>query len=86
MKHLVCSIYDTKAACFNTPFFTRNEAMAVRSFEAEVRREGSDFNRFPGDFSLFTLGEYDDENGSFIPSRAPVSVVSALAILATEGK
>lgn len=70
----VFSIYDSKAEAFLQPFFCVNAAVAVRSFQRAVQEEGSDFNKYAPDYTLFELGDWDQESGVFVNREAKVSL------------
>lgn len=57
------SIYDSKAKVFSQPFFTSNHQMALRSFITLIEDGGNNVARFPEDFSLHHIGEFDDATG-----------------------
>jgi len=59
----VYAIYDTKAASFSLPLFAPNEAVARRIFHDVVNSPRSTYNMHPHDYSLVSLGTYDDETG-----------------------
>lgn len=69
----VFSIFDSKAAAFLLPFFQPTVSTAIRSCQKAVRDPDSDFSRFPEDFTLFELGVWDPERGSFSLLEAPIS-------------
>lgn len=74
MKLKVFSIYDSKAEAFMRPFFMRNAGEAVRAFETTVRDENTQFFQFPGDFTLFEVGEWDEDKGVFKNLDAKVNL------------
>lgn len=59
----VYAIFDSKACAYLVPFFCPNRAVAMRSFTRAVMDEESDFHRFAGDYTLFELGEWDQDHG-----------------------
>jgi len=63
-KHIF-SIFDGKAQAFLDPFLAVNSAVAVRMLKAAVNDERHDFGKFPEDYTLFRLGEFDSEIGKF---------------------
>lgn len=65
MKLKMFAIYDSKAAAFITPFFQANEAVALRLFSNGVNLQDHPWNQHPGDYTLFELGQFDIEKGSF---------------------
>lgn len=78
MKKLVFSVRDQKAELFMDPFVCVAPGVATRSFTAAVNQAGHDFNRFPEDYSLWRLGEYDDVTGELVAAQPPVHVVAAI--------
>jgi hypothetical protein len=68
------SVYDSKASAFSKPFFIETKGLAVRSFEQTVNDEQSALSRFPADFTLFELGDWDPSSGQIAMHKAPVSL------------
>jgi len=60
---LMFSIYDSKAEAYNNPFYARNEATARRMFGAAAMDPNTDLHKFGGDFTLFMVGEFDEDTG-----------------------
>lgn len=58
------TVYDSKAEAYLPPFFMRSNGEAVRSFIQASNDQSSNFCKFPGDFTLFKVGEYDDQTCS----------------------
>lgn len=61
------SLYDSKGCMFNTPFFMHNEGMAIRSFMELTADASTMVAKYPEDFSLFLIGEFDDAVGELRP-------------------
>ena len=61
----IFSVYDSKAEVFGKPFFSGTKGLALRSFTEISNDSASEIGKYPADFTLFELGEYDDSNGSF---------------------
>ena len=59
MKLKIYSIHDTKAEAYNTPFFQQTHGMAERIFTDESNNPESNLNKHAEDFTLFYLGEFD---------------------------
>lgn len=68
MKVKCFTIYDSKAGAYLPPFFLPNEKMARRTFSDCVNIPSHAFCQHPADYTLFTVGEFDDSNGQFTPS------------------
>lgn len=66
----ICAVYDKAAECFGNPFVVPATGMAVRQFADEVNRDAPENPLFNHkiDFSLYTLGEFNEVNGELIPN------------------
>lgn len=63
----VFSIYDGKACAFASPFFMPTIGLALRAFTDLVNDVGSTVKRHPSDYTLFHIGEFDEQKGTFSP-------------------
>lgn len=63
---LVCSVYDTKAKLWSTPFYAHSAVTASRDFAAAAR-SGSGIAQFPADYELWSIAEWHEENGTIVP-------------------
>ncbi len=70
----VFSVFDCKANAFLQPFFSPTTATALRSFERSVQDESSDFHRYAGDYSLFEIGEWNQNQGTWVSYEAKVNL------------
>lgn len=81
MKLHIVSVYDSKANGFHAPFHVRVEALAVRWFQTQLLDRATDFGKFPEDFTLMSLGIFDDATGEHLPWEAPKSIVTGIVAL-----
>jgi hypothetical protein len=81
MKHCVVAIWDEKLQAFIRPWFAPRLGGAVRAFSDEVHRKDSEMNAHAEDYSLFELGEFDDETGQFSCFDIPRKVISAQGLM-----
>lgn len=65
MKLNIYVVFDNKAMTYNRPFFVINDAIASRMASDHLNDKQSEIARHPADFSLFHLGEYDDQTAKF---------------------
>ena len=79
MKLKVFAIYDSKAQAYMHPFYSNSIGQAVRMFEDASNDPKSQMCKHPGDFTLFHIGEYDDESGSFENVQAKQDLGTALS-------
>lgn len=63
MRHRVYTVYDSKAQVFMNPIYFRADGEALRAFKSSVNAPGHQFNVNAGDYTLFGIGEYDDDCG-----------------------
>lgn len=80
MKYPLYSVRDTKAG-FDFPFPERSDATAIRTFQYQVNKVGTQMNMFPKDYDLYKVGEYDVDKGVVIPEKIPVLVVNGTNVL-----
>ena len=76
------TVYDGKVAAYLPPFYCRADGEAIRMFAESVMSEGHQFAKHPEDFTLFYIGEYDDETAKVECVITPVSLGTALEFLA----
>lgn len=74
----VYTVYDSKAECYMQPFFMMNKGTALRAWQNTVNDQSTEFNRHPEDYTLFEIGEFDQEKGIVIPHEAKISLGTAL--------
>lgn len=67
MKHQIFSIYDEKAQAYLPPFFLHNIGMATRSFQDCINDDKHQFAQNPHDYTLFHIGEFQDDKGLITP-------------------
>ena len=66
MLYKVYTVYDTKAEIYMNPFFQKARGEAIRSFTNLANDESTTVGKYPADFVLFEIGEYDDSSGELI--------------------
>lgn len=78
------AIYDIKAAYYLQPFPDSSTISAMRGFETAVNEGNSTFSRYPDDFCLMELAEFNQHTGELIPNMAPVNLGTARTVLKIE--
>jgi len=53
-------IFDEKAKAYLPPFFLPQRGMAIRTFSDCINSADHQFGNHPHDYTLFSLGEFDD--------------------------
>ena len=60
----IFALRDTRAGFFHRPFVARSTNEALRNFASLVTdSKESPLTQYPGDFDLFELGSYDEQQG-----------------------
>lgn len=77
MKLKMYCVHDVKAQAYITPWFMPTEGMAKRTFSDCANDVNHQFGRNPQDYTLFYLGEFDQQIGKFYPVT-PESLGSAV--------
>jgi len=72
------SIRDSKAEVFNTPFYQKTHGEAERTFQTLVKDEKSTLSKYPDDYDLYYLGEYDQDTGKSHPIDTPQHMAKAV--------
>lgn len=78
MKKSVCVVLDTVGGIFGNPFFTTNKHTGIRDFQHAARDPNSAIFKSPDDYSLFYLGEFDDNACTFDLLPSPERIARAL--------
>jgi hypothetical protein len=65
MLHQIYSIHDVKTQLYHKPFFLTNNATAIREFQSLVNDQTTTIGKYPSDYSLHVMGEWDDTNNQF---------------------
>jgi len=74
MIHSIFSIHDAKAHAFLPPFILPRVEMAKRVFGDCVNSKDHQFSQHPEDYTLFHMGNFDDETGEIHPKSTPTSL------------
>lgn len=72
------SVYDSKVEAYMQPQFYRSKGEALRAYESAVNSKDTQFNTHPEDFTLFYIGEYDDQTATLTQPKTPESLGVAL--------
>lgn len=65
MKLKIFAIYDSKSEVFDKPMYAKTTQEMIRDLSYVVNKpnEQNKLYLYPSDFTLFELGEYDDNTG-----------------------
>lgn len=77
----IYTVYDSKAQAHSTPFYSHNNATAIRSFAQAAQDEKTDFHKYAGDYTLLCVGEWDPATGNITPFDTKENLGLALQYL-----
>lgn len=80
------SVYDAKSLAYGVPFFAPTDGSAIRSFQGLANDLSTTVGQFPTDFSLWTVGHYDDQTGGLTPISPLAHVIDANALVIVQPK
>ena len=75
------TIRDSKGEVFNTPFFQKTHGEAERSFKELVNDQQSMVAKYPDDYDLYYIGEYNQDTGVLRPTDTPQHVAKAINVV-----
>lgn len=58
------SVHDSKAEAYFSPMCFKTAGEAIRAFATSCEEPNSNFYKYPSDFTLVELGEYDETTGT----------------------
>ena len=70
MIQKIFTVYDEKAHAYLPPFFMARNEQALRVFGDCLNSADHQFAKHPADYTLFEIGNFDDNSAEIIPSRA----------------
>nr|QJB19269.1 MAG: nonstructural protein [Microvirus sp.] len=80
MKFRVFAIYDDKAKAYLPPFIMPETGQAVRLFTDAVNNPQTQYFKHPADYTMFQIGEFDDNTGVLKPGGTHELVCGALQL------
>ena len=76
------SLYDTKAQAYVSLFCSETDGLASRSVEGAASDPGTSLYKYPEDFAVYCLGEWDVVSGLISPIVPPRHVVAVSSLVA----
>lgn len=77
------TVYDAAARMYLEPFHAKTVEFALRQFRSTVEQGEHMFAKYPEDYTLFLVGEFDCETAILTPLAAPQSLGNALQFVDT---
>lgn len=81
MTVLLFSVFDSAAKLFLPTFEARTIEEAIRRFRSTVNHAESNISKYPEDYTLFHLGEFNQESGELLSLPTPHSLGLAVTFL-----
>lgn len=78
----IFAVFDAKAKAFQVPFYAQSEVLAMRTVRAALQGDHM-LAKFPEDFSVYHLGQYDDESGVIEAVTPSVSFMVGSLVIET---
>lgn len=80
MKKYLFTVFDSAAGAFLDTFMAPSIEFAIRSFREAVNTPEHQFNKFPEDYTLYLVGEFDPGSGLLV-AQAPQSLGVAVTFV-----
>lgn len=80
------SVYDSKAGMFMPPFYQHSHALAERVMIGALMEREHQFFKHAEDFTLFFVGVWSDEFGTFTMDEPPQAVANLAGLKAAMGE
>ncbi|QCQ84882.1 nonstructural protein [Blackfly microvirus SF02] len=74
------TIRDTKAGNYNAPFAQKSHGEAERTLKELTSDPQSLLHKYPEDYDLYFLGDYDDISGKMVLKDTPQHVIKAAQV------
>ena len=78
MKIMIYSVYDIKTKVFGQPNFMLNKGAALRAWQDAANDQQSNIGKHPADYTMFEIGEWDDETGQVKMHPTKINLGTAL--------
>lgn len=72
------TVYDSKTECYGKPFCLTTKGEALRGFADVANDPQTQLCKYPADFTLFELGDWDDSNAQFSIHEAKINLGTAI--------
>lgn len=81
MKLYLFSVYDKVSKMYVDLFTSQTRESAQRSFNSAALNRGTMLAKFPSDFALYCLGEFDNSTGEVVGLAVPELVQNSVEIV-----
>lgn len=84
MIYQVLAVYDGKARAYLPPIYCSNVDVAVRALTDAANTPGHQIERNPLDYTMFHLGVWDDDSGTFTLLDKHINIANAAQLKAAD--
>lgn len=74
-------VHDKAANSFTKPIAVPTERDAIAGFKAVAAQPDHNFNKFPADFTLFEIGQYNESNGELRTYSEKKLIINAASFI-----
>lgn len=68
------TVYDSKSEAYDRPWVSPSRGIAIRSLLDVLKDQNHPFTKWPGDFTLFEIGSFDEQKGTIETYDAKVNL------------
>lgn len=84
MKLKIYSVYDKKSMVYHPGQYCHNDGHAMRFFAMQFQNPDTVMGKYPEDFDIYRIGEFDDATGLLSSDQNVEFVVNVKALLDAE--
>lgn len=77
-------IFDAAAKAYGAPFPAATPGVAERIFKDMVNNSQYKFGKYPEDYSLWYVGEFDEDSAEIVGSKASLAVTAVQVLRSSE--
>lgn len=78
----IYAVLDVKAQIYSQPHFMQTNGVAIRSFATACEDTNTQFNKYPEDYSLYEIGNYNVETAE-LSKTTPKQIANASEFVQT---
>lgn len=80
----IYTIYDSKSETYSYPYQARATGEALRIFTTIANDDQHPIGKYPADYTLFQIGEFDDQKADYKILDAKINLGNALEFVNKE--
>lgn len=73
----IFTVHDNKAEAYLPPVYYKTKGEALRAFETTCKNKESQFHQYPSDFTMYELGEFNEQTGDITQNEKPLPLANA---------